>query len=162
MQIGSIPRSAWLGVPEQPETSIPLQAGALHAEYCGGRLLNLQYHGETVVQEVYFALRNENWNTIAYTVHDLHLTQQPEAFALTFHASHDAQGIRYEWDAEITGSADSSITFRFSGLAQSEFLRNRIGFCVLHPDSCAGKRCRITHSHTEDELGAFPVHIAPH
>ena len=162
MQIGSIPRSAWLGVPEQPETSIPLQAGALHAEYCGGRLLNLQYHGETVVQEVYFALRDENWNTIAYTVHDLHLTQQPEAFALTFHASHDAQGIRYEWDAEITGSADSSITFRFSGLAQSEFLRNRIGFCVLHPDSCAGKRCRIIHSHAEDELGAFPVHIAPH
>ena len=42
------------------------------------------------------------------------------------------------------GGADGRIVYTLDGSAGSTFLRNRIGFCVLHPaPSCAGRPCVI-------------------
>lgn len=41
---------------------------------------------------------------------------------------------------------DGSIQSVFNGEAKTTFLRNRIGFCVLHPNrECAGAKCRAPH-----------------
>ena len=46
---------------------------------------------------------------------------------------------------------------------RSTFLRNRIGFCVLHPiRECAGARCRLTHADGTRREAEFPWFIAPH
>ena len=48
------------------------------------------------------------------------------------------------------------------GVARSTFLRNRIGFCVLHPiHECAGAACRIEHVDGTVETTRFPQYIAP-
>ena len=47
------------------------------------------------------------------------------------------------------------------GEARSTFHRNRIGFCVLHPMSCAGVPCRIEKVDGTVEESAYPTAIAP-
>ena len=52
--------------------------------------------------------------------------------------------------------------FSMDGTAHSTYLRNRIGFCVLHPMSCAGKDCVVEHVDGSLTQGVFPAEIAPH
>jgi hypothetical protein len=48
------------------------------------------------------------------------------------------------------------------GVARSTFLRNRIGFCVLHPiHECAGAACQLEHVDGSRETTRFPHYIAP-
>ena len=61
----------------------------------------------------------------------------------------------------MTGDADGTITFSMDGEARSTFRRNRIGFCVLHPMSCAGIPCRIEKVDGAVEESAYPISIAP-
>ena len=47
------------------------------------------------------------------------------------------------------------------GAARSTFLRNRIGFCVLHPiRECAGARCRLALADGTTRDAAFPRLVA--
>jgi len=48
-----------------------------------------------------------------------------------------------------------------AGTAQSTFQRNRIGFCLLHPQSLAGANAQITHVDGSREAVPFPHYIAP-
>ena len=48
-----------------------------------------------------------------------------------------------------------------NGVARTTFLRNRIGFCVLHPPGCAGLACVVEKDDGTREQSAFPEAIAP-
>ena len=62
----------------------------------------------------------------------------------------------------IEGGPDGSLRFAMDGAARSTFLRNRIGFCVLHPiRECAGARCRLTHADGTTRDAEFPWLVAP-
>jgi hypothetical protein len=47
------------------------------------------------------------------------------------------------------------------GEARTTFRRNRLGFCVLHPPTCAGRSTQIEHVDGTVEPSVFPVQIAP-
>ncbi len=162
MQLCDIREHEWLGVPEEEEKRFCLCAGKLQVEFCAGRLTNFRFDGRTVLTEVYFALRDQNWNTIPYTLEKLTVSDQDHHFTVEFHAVHRENEISYEWDGKIIGTKDSTISYEFRGTARSDFLRNRIGFCVLHPADCCGKGCEIIHSDGSKEYCSFPEMIAPH
>ena len=69
-------------------------------------------------------------------------------------------GLDFLFQAVLTGDA-TGITFTLNGRARSAFLRNRIGFCVLHPMACAGKPVKIEHVDGSTEVSAFSRLIAP-
>ena len=70
--------------------------------------------------------------------------------------------IDFQWRGEITGTADGTVDYRMEGIARSTFLRNRIGFCVLHPSgACAGAVCTIEHVDGSSRQTAFPQDISP-
>lgn len=152
----------WLGIPEEDEKPAELHAGSLSVQFLNGRLLNFAYAGETVLQEVYFALRDRNWNTIPYTIRAAETEEREDGFALTFHAQHTQAGFLYDWKGRICGDASGSITYEFTGKAGCDFMSNRIGFCILHPAECAGRPCEILHSDGSVEKGVFPERISPH
>lgn len=162
MRINEIKEHQWLGIPQEKEERILLKAGKLEVEFRSGRLVNFKYEGKAVLSEIYFALRDQNWNTIPYRVKDLKISEQEDEFEVVFRAEHDADGIQYKWEGRITGNSENEITYSFHGVSHSSFLRNRIGFCVLHPAECAGKRCRVIHSDGEIQDSEFPKQIAPH
>jgi hypothetical protein len=66
----------------------------------------------------------------------------------------------FVWRGEITGDAAGTIRFTFDGEARSTFLRNRIGFCVLHPAELAGARCRVRYANGSEYATTFPDLVA--
>lgn len=139
-----------------------LRAGKLSARFENGRMLDICCGGRAVVSEIYFALRDYNWGTVPYEITDCRMEQTENTFHICFHAVHGQEGMRFHWDGVITGSEDSKISYRFTGEAEETLLKNRIGFCVLHPSELAGEVCTVLHSDGGRETGAFPYYIAPH
>ncbi len=162
MFVDDIQKNNWIGVEETSDKPRRLQAGRLGVDFVSGRLTNISSNGKNVIDEVYFALRDYNWGTIPYRIENLVITEQAEAFSVSFTAVHDQEPMQFTWKAQITGTADSTVTYAFEGTAQSDFMKNRIGFCVLHPASCGGVSCDIEHFSAETESGAFPMEISPH
>ncbi|PJF43268.1 MAG: hypothetical protein CUN50_00795 [Candidatus Thermofonsia Clade 1 bacterium] len=121
------------GAPEPPPELLPLHAGNLSMFYHHGDLRRIRFGEREVLQRIYVAVRDENWETIPFSVSDLHLERAERAFRLTFTAHHAQGDIRFRWQAEIVGMADSTLRFSMAGEALSAFRRNRIGICVLHP-----------------------------
>lgn len=138
------------------------RAGDLTVEFDEGRLLNFSYKNRVIISEVYFALRDYNWNTIPYVISGFSYEKDEKTFQISFHASHDRNGMSLEWDGFIKGDECSQITYGFKGTAESDFLKNRIGFCLLHPAELGGKNCCIRHSDGSWEKSVYPYYIAPH
>ena len=162
MQIKEIKDNQWLGGPDNPVKPCKFQAGQLTMEFVEGRILNICTGGQKLIDEVYFALRDYNWGTVPYRIEGLQFEEKTDSFRISFQAVHDSGDIRFEWKGVITGTSESSIEYSFYGQAQSDFLRNRIGLCVLHPASCGGMACEVEHFSSDSETGTLPEMISPH
>jgi hypothetical protein len=84
-------------------------------------------------------------------------------FSIDYEAECKAGDIRFRWSASITGAPDGTLTWRAHGKALSNFQKNRVGWCVLHPVAgLAGARCEVEHSDGGTEPGWFPRYVSPH
>jgi len=122
-----------------------LRAGPITVVLEDGTLRWLKIGGVEVVRQVYVAVRDRNWGTVLprFTVYDVR--QEADAsFEVRLAAETVRDDIDYAWEGVVTGTADGVVTFRMRGEARSDFLRNRIGFCVLHPDGIAGEPVSVT------------------
>jgi D-apionolactonase len=115
-----------------------------------------------VLRGVYVALRDQFWNTIASQVQNVVLQHDGKWFSITFDVACQQGEIDFVWQGRIEGREEGAIDFSMEGNARSSFLRNRIGFCVLHPAECAGHPCLITHSDGSEECSRFPEEISPY
>jgi hypothetical protein len=96
-------------------------------------------------------------------VSNLKTVTTPDGFQLDFDVACREQEIDFTWHGTVTGQASGTLSFDFQGKAQTNFERNRIGFCVLHPlAECAGKSCRAEAPDGTVTNGTFPELIAPH
>lgn len=139
-----------------------LRAGGLTLFYEDGTLRYIKAGGVEVVRQIYAALRDHNWGTIVPVLNNVQMDIQPDSFRITYTAEHRQNDIDFSWQGTITGTAESVITFDFDGVAHSSFLRNRIGFCILHPMDVAGQDCTLEHVDGSETRGQFPKLIAPH
>lgn len=139
-----------------------LRAGPLSLHFCNGELRYLRLGEQEVLRRVYVAVRDEQWSTIPLCISNAELQMSDEAFQISFTATHQHDEIDFRWHGTITGDAVGTITFTMDGTAHSDFLRNRIGLCVLHSLACAGQLCRIERADGTIVNGVFPQSIAPH
>jgi hypothetical protein len=118
--------------------------------------------GREVVRRVYVAVRDRNWWTVSPRRTDERLEFHDDSFRITYHAEHIERDIDFRWCAELLGGPDGTIRFHMDGRAHSRFLRNRIGFCILHPiRECAGADCRVELADGTWIASRFPREIAP-
>jgi D-apionolactonase len=152
------------GKPDLPADVLELRAGPLTAIYDSGDLRYIRYRDNEIVRRLYAAVRDQNWGTVPAKLQDVQIEQEDDSFRITYTAQHiDATlGIDFEWRATIEGKSDGTIRFEMDGHANSQFKRNRIGFCVLHPMDLAGQAVTIWHDDGSQESGTFPEFIAPH
>ncbi|WP_309121433.1 hypothetical protein [Paenibacillus sp.] len=138
-----------------------LRAGPLSVALEDGTLRYVRAGGREVVRQVYVAVRDRNWGTVPprFTAYDVR--QGADGFEARLAAETVQGDIDFAWEGVMTGTADGALEFRMRGEARSDFLRNRIGFCVLHPDTLAGERVVVASEDGETE-GAFPERISPH
>ncbi len=116
-----------------------------------------------VIRGIYAAVRDRNWGTVSPRVTGLKIELREASFLAAFDVECKQEPIDFLWHGEISGDTEGNVRFRFSGEARSTFLRNRLGFCVLHPvRECAGQPCTVTHSGGGRQEGRFPLWVSPH
>ena len=129
----------------QPQRRL-LHAGPLTVLYEDGGLRYIKLGDHEVLRRIYVAVRDHNWDTIPLTISDLQVAQEENAFRLTFQADHRQGGSDFGWRGTITGDAWGTIVIAMEGAARSTSLRNRIGFCDLHPpETYLGRSCVVEH-----------------
>jgi hypothetical protein len=144
-------------LPEQ----IQLRAGPLHMAFESGGLRYVRLGNELVLLRVYWAVRDGNWGTVPAQISHLRIDAREDAFDVRYAARcvNTQHGIDFRAEVTIAGAADGSLRFEMKGEAHSDFLRNRIGFCVLHPASQAGYACEIEHVDGTAEMAKLPKFI---
>jgi hypothetical protein len=147
--------------PTYPPTT-RLHAGPVSLLFSNGDLRHLRVGGIEIVQRLYVAVRDHNWNTIPVTLEDLVIDDYGDHFRITFNAIHQQEDIGFHWQGSVEGDVDGTIKMRMDGQADTTFRRNRIGFCVLHPASVAGASVTLEHSDGSQSHSQFPLLIAPH
>jgi len=139
-----------------------LKAGPLSLFLERSELISIRLGEREVLRRVYAAVRDRNWGTLAPVLTKVRQEIGENAFHITFGAEHRENEIHFSWQATLTGDATGTVSFLLDGQAHTTFLKNRIGFCVLHPDTCAGSPCRIQHADGTEESSTFPEFISPH
>jgi len=138
-----------------------LRAGPFSLVFEAGDIRYVKLGEREVIRRIYGAVRDRNWGTVPVEISDLSFEDSDLAFRITYTATHRRDDIHFVWLAEITGMADGLLRFSFDGEANSTFLRNRIGLCVLHPiRECAGAHVRTLHRDGSHRALAFPRGIA--
>ncbi|MDX1991203.1 MAG: hypothetical protein SF029_02365 [bacterium] len=138
-----------------------LQCGPFDLLYEAGTIRYIRLGSTEVVRQIYSAVRDQNWTTIPGVLSDVQITNEADFFQITFVSHHQQDEIDFRWRGLIEGTPES-LTFEMAGEAHSQFKRNRIGFCVLHPMECAGLSCKIEHTDQTISEGHFPQQIEPH
>jgi hypothetical protein len=157
----------YYGKDEPLPERIPLRAGPLTLIYEDSDLRSIQWSGREVLRRVYVAIRDRNWGTVAPVISNVEMDVHTDHFSIVFDVANREGEIDFAWRGTITGSADGVLTYDMDGIARCTFMRNRIGFCILHPAEYAGTRCRIEHVVGEHSLPAqeqatLPVLIQPY
>ncbi len=144
---------------EQPEP-LTLCAGPLTLLFDGSGLRYVRLGERELVRRIYFAVRDANWGTVPDQISDVRTEAQADSFRLEFDVENRQGEIDFAWHGTITGSTEGRIVFEASGIANTSFRKNRIGFCVLHPLACAGMPVEIRHDNGTTRRTEFPRYIA--
>ncbi|MCC6540302.1 MAG: hypothetical protein IT162_22340 [Bryobacterales bacterium] len=153
------------GQTSEPPPVIVLRAGPVTAlfEPAIAFLRYVKLGDREILRGLYAAVRDQVWGTVAPRVSNVVHEARGDSFRLTFDVDNVEGDIDFGWKGVITGAADGTVRFECNGRARSTFLRNRIGFAVLHPlRECAGKPCVIEKTGGRKENGTFPDAISPH
>src|SRR5436309_9678351 len=113
---------------------IPLSTGVFGCffETRTGFLRRIRTGSCEVIRMIYGAVRDHNWDTIVPEISIESHLQEDNSFYLAYSAQCLNPENIFRWTGEITAQA-GTLNFRFSGEAQRDFEKNRIGLCVLHP-----------------------------
>lgn len=116
---------------------LPLRSGPVSLQFDArlGSLRYLRIGNEEILRHVYAAVRDENWTTIPARIDVETVTSTQAEFSIRLRGICDAPPVGYRWTLDLAGNASGEIQIRFHGVAESAFLRNRIGLCLLHPIS---------------------------
>lgn len=140
-----------------------LHAGPVRLSYKDGFVRYISAGGVEVVRMINHALRDQNWGTVPMSIRDEHVQQAVEGFHVKYTALYNQDAVSFLLTCSILGYSDGTVEFNYSGEATSDFLRNRIGFTVLHPiRSCSGKEVKIVNHGGEASSFVFPETISPH
>lgn len=142
---------------------IPLRAGPVSMAFDLDNIL-LRYvkvGDQEILRAISAPVRDQNWATVAPNISNLRVVKQTDGFLLTFDVICKEGDIDFRWKGSISGTNKGVIEYSFDGEAHSTFKRNRIGFCVLHGPTAAGKPWVIETADGKTSKGKFPQFISP-
>jgi hypothetical protein len=154
-------RLLYYGKDEPLPERVPLCAGPLSMIYENGDLRYVRLGNKLALLRLYWAVRDSGWGTVSNVISNVAMDVKPDAFHLSYDATcQDANhGIDFRARVTMVGEADGSISAEMDGTAHSTFMRNRLGFCVLHPAEQAGCECIVEHVDGNSEQAKLPKTI---
>jgi hypothetical protein len=139
-----------------------LQAGSLSLQYSDGSLWNIRLGEEEAVRRIYLVFQDINWTSRPFEILEENWNIAEDHFSaeLQVRGSKDAEN--FEASLKIVGTPAGEIKYAFSGSTSADFMRNRLGLCLLHPIAdLAGKPCKLSLSGGTKIISAFPKDISP-
>jgi len=121
---------------------IKLKVGPLNLLFESGDLRYIKLGEKEIVRRVYFAVRDQNWNTIPNILEEIEINQKEDNFFVSFESRNCSGEVDFKWRGYIEGKSDGTIRFLAEGEALKDFYKNRIGLCVHLPMECAGLPCK--------------------
>jgi D-apionolactonase len=152
------------GQSSDPAPLVPLRAGPIRLLYdpASGFIRQLCLGDREILRGIYAALRDQNWGTVPGVLRELRSKIGQDFFEIEFEVTHCRDEILFVWRGSVRGDADGTVRYDLDGEARSNFLRNRIGFCILHPiRECAGANARQTRTDGRIVECRFPTVIEP-
>lgn len=158
---------------DRERTPALLKAGNLEAvfEPETGFLRTVSFKGFEICRAVYGAVRDRNWATVPGVVTVLERSETPSRSSLRFAVRCEQDDLRFSWTGRIdavsgsdpdTGRELAELSFSFDGVAESSFVKTRIGLCAVHPvEGFQGEPCTVIHPDGKVSESGFPVFIAP-
>jgi hypothetical protein len=112
---------------------------------------------------IYFALRDENWDTCEHVIKREEKDITWETFKIKYESVHRKNNEDLiHWTVTIEGLPNSSISYSIDGEVLKEFRKNRAGLCVLHPlKGVKGQESEIIAPDGSTESGRFPQSVEP-
>ncbi len=145
-------------LPEQRK----LRAGKLDLIYENGVIRRIKLGETEMIRMIYAAVRDRNWETIEPKIESEIIKTEETSFEIRLKVRYHSEPIDFYAEYHISGGSNK-ISFSMEGQAHSEFLKNRIGFCVLHPIlECAGISAQATHPDGSSSEFVFPSQISAH
>ncbi len=142
---------------------INLRSGNVDIQYESGNLRHIRCGENEILRMIYPAVRDRNWKTLNCEIRNEEILIEPDRFTITYEAEYCNPSPVYFAKYLVKGDKEGTILFEMSGEMLTDFLKNRIGFCILHPiKECAGEKVIITHPDNSSETFEFPVEISPH
>lgn len=139
-----------------------LQAGSLKLVYDHGCIRHLSANGTELLRNIYSAVRDRNWGTLIPEITDEKICSTDNEFEISYTARYTNTEIDFIAEYRIEGRADNRVVFIMKGRAMRSFLKNRIGFCVLHPlQGVRGKECTILSPGMVKSISFFPERVSP-
>ena len=146
-----------------PSRQVGLSAGELRAYYSKGEVLRVKTDNFEVIRRIYAAVRDRNWKTLKPEVLREYGSGNDEHYVLTRSCEYRENDIHFLADYTITSGNDNRIIFSMEGVAESTFLKNRIGICVLHPlKGYKGRDCIVVTPEGKQVSCRFPEDVSPH
>ncbi len=141
-----------------------LTAGPFTVLYENGFLRYLRYGNQEIIRMIYFALRDENWATYEAHIENEQFKLHENSFTITYDCFHRKNGTNiFHWNALIRALPTGEVVFEIQGKALTGLLKNRAGFCVLHPiKETVDQPCKIIHTEGNTSSSVFPKYISSH
>jgi hypothetical protein len=139
-----------------------LRAGRLTLQYAAGSIWNICLGGEELIRRVYLVFQDINWTSRPFVIQSEKWNIQEDSFTAELELSGTKDAANFQGQLRISGSPKGVITYGFSGASSTDFMRNRLGLCLLHPFAdLAGKPCALTLSDGLQVASFFPLEISP-
>lgn len=153
---------ALYGESRPPRQRVEAPAGPIRFVFEDGMIKHVRIGEVELVRRIYFAVRDDGWDTIYPEFSDVEVEITEDTFRAAFNAECRSDTVHYRWRGTITSHADGTITFEASGVPQRDFASNRIGLCLLlSARDLAGQSFELTKVSGAREKGRFSRYMDP-
>lgn len=135
--------------------------GDLRVDIDGIDLRDIQWRGVEAIRRIYPVFQDHNWTNRPFRVAEYSIDATSESVKLVASGTGSFDAEPLQWRTEVHIDVNG-IDYRFTAETKESFQRNRLGMCVLHPMSAAGRPCRVEQVDGTIIEAAFPSEISPH
>jgi hypothetical protein len=158
-------QSIWrvrLGRVEPRHPARVVRIGRLTAALEDADLLDVRFRDTELVRRIAVRVRDTSWGTLPAEVQSSAAVRDRDELHVRLDVCHRDRNIDFGWRGTIAPDGRQALIYEMEGRAQSNFLYNRIGLCVLHPPALsAGRPYRAWTSDGPVSAGFLPLLIGP-
>jgi hypothetical protein len=79
-----------------------LQAGPVQADYVNGYLRYIRTGDHEILRMIYFAIRDQDWNTLPVTIQNETVSRTANSFIISYTSIVRHNSIQFNWKVRIT------------------------------------------------------------